>query len=201
MARLTNMCLGLFMLSAEVSYSLVAPSSGSPSASKVPPPRSATETRVLEDPTVIEESTAVFIFHAAGEGRSDVLADMMCIGHCLDVPCGPYRRTPLWHAASKGKARACLTLLGAGARPDTQDRYGATALSAAAEEGHTSAVVALLSYGARIDLADEDGFTPISLAEANGHDDVLAILLEQQARNAGNRAKRAKKSIKGAAAP
>jgi ankyrin repeat protein len=64
-----------------------------------------------------------------------------------------HRRTPLHHAAAKGRLRAVELLLALGADPNATDAAGATALMAASQEAADPAVLAaLLAAGARLDL-------------------------------------------------
>ena len=76
---------------------------------------------------------------------------------------------------------AVETLLRAGARVDTVDFEGVSALHLACKHGHASAVQVLLSYGASINLEDKSGATPIKLGREGGtkeHKAVLDVLQE-----------------------
>ena len=66
-----------------------------------------------------------------------------------------------------------------GARVNSADRYGRTALSYAAWNGHIATVKLLLRAGARVNLMDEIQGTPLSYAICNGHDDVVELLLKK----------------------
>ena len=66
-----------------------------------------------------------------------------------------------------------------GAKVDSGDRYGRTALSYAAWNGHIATVKLLLRAGARVNSWDEIGGTPLSYAICNGHNDVVELLLKK----------------------
>ena len=66
-----------------------------------------------------------------------------------------------------------------GAKVDSADKYGRTALSYAAWNGHIATVKLLLRAGARVNSWDEIGGTPLSYAICNGHNDVVELLLKK----------------------
>jgi ankyrin repeat protein/GPI inositol-deacylase-like protein len=66
-----------------------------------------------------------------------------------------------------------------GAKVDSADRYGRTALSYAAWNGHIASVKLLIRAGARVDSWDEIGGAPLSYAICNGHNDVVELLLKK----------------------
>ncbi|KAN0068134.1 Ankyrin repeat-containing domain protein [Elaphomyces granulatus] len=66
-----------------------------------------------------------------------------------------------------------------GAKVDSADRYGRTALSYAAWNEHVATVKLLLRAGARVNSWDEIGGAPLSHALCNGHNDVVELLLKK----------------------
>lgn len=106
-------------------------------------------------------------------------------------------------AAGKGYAEAVALLLEHGAKIDTQDNAGRTALMYAAKNGHTEAVALLLKkggktetvktikFGAKFDVRDIfDRTTPkfifkptaLTYAAESGHTEIVALLLEYGAK-------------------
>jgi ankyrin repeat protein len=74
----------------------------------------------------------------------------------------PEGATPLVIASSKGKAKAVATLLAHGARVDSRDKQGMSALAYAARAGPPgdSCVYLLLGAGADPNSVDESGYSP-----------------------------------------
>lgn len=68
-------------------------------------------------------------------------------------------------------------LIGKGARPDMQDRQGATPLSVAAQIGWVDGAQRLLTGRARVDLANMRGETPLMLAVMNRDAAMVRLLL------------------------
>jgi hypothetical protein len=73
-------------------------------------------------------------------------------------------------------------LLDRGAKIDSVNGDGFTALHIAARKGHVSVIKELLDHGAKIDLAEEDGFTALHTASLKGHVSVNKELLDRGAK-------------------
>ncbi|GCC33515.1 uncharacterized protein [Chiloscyllium punctatum] len=90
-------------------------------------------------------------------------------------------RTPLMYSvllpAPAARARFMRLLLERGARVDSSERTGRTALSLACELGLMDAVKLLVQSSADPELADHRGNTPLMYAAASGHRDVITFLL------------------------
>ncbi|XP_060687062.1 mucin-1 [Hemiscyllium ocellatum] len=90
-------------------------------------------------------------------------------------------RTPLMYSvllpAPAARARFMRLLLERGARVDSSERTGRTALSLACELGLVDAVKLLVQSSADPELADHRGNTPLMYAAASGHRDVVIFLL------------------------
>ncbi|KAL1500744.1 hypothetical protein ABEB36_006189 [Hypothenemus hampei] len=88
------------------------------------------------------------------------------------------KRQPLLWAASAGSAKAILALIRAGAKVESSDRDGLTALHCAASRGHTDCLDTLLTLcGASVDVIDTNGCTALHYAVTLGHADATALLL------------------------
>ncbi|KAH8417879.1 hypothetical protein KR222_007557 [Zaprionus bogoriensis] len=91
-------------------------------------------------------------------------------------------RQPLLWAASAGSAKAVLALVKAGARVESADKDGLTALHCAGSRGHTECIDTLISLcGAPTDLIDSNGCTALHYAVTLGHADATARLLDLEA--------------------
>jgi ankyrin repeat protein len=89
---------------------------------------------------------------------------------------GHHRRTPLHHAAARGRLRMVELLLELGADPNATDATGATALTTASQERADAAIVsALLAAGARLDLLTALNTGRFAEAEAMVRDDPSRI--------------------------
>ncbi|KAL7304472.1 hypothetical protein TKK_0003266 [Trichogramma kaykai] len=88
-------------------------------------------------------------------------------------------RTPLHHAALKGYATICETLLARGkADVDRCDNEGKSALILAAEAGHASVVKVLLKRNACVNYEPFGGFNAFSTAMRAGHSDVARVIAD-----------------------
>ncbi|XP_002013059.2 uncharacterized protein LOC6587487 [Drosophila persimilis] len=91
-------------------------------------------------------------------------------------------RQPLLWAASAGSAKAMIALVKAGARVESADKDGLTALHCAGSRGHTECIDTLISLcGAPTDLIDSNGCTALHYAVTLGHADSTARLLDLEA--------------------
>ncbi|TDG41795.1 hypothetical protein AWZ03_011782 [Drosophila navojoa] len=91
-------------------------------------------------------------------------------------------RQPLLWAASAGSAKAVIALVKAGARVESADKDGLTALHCAGSRGHTECIDTLISLcGAPTDLIDSNGCTALHYAVTLGHADATARLLDLEA--------------------
>ncbi|EDV95035.1 GH24355 [Drosophila grimshawi] len=91
-------------------------------------------------------------------------------------------RQPLLWAASAGSAKAVIALVKAGARVESADKDGLTALHCSGSRGHTECIDTLISLcGAPTDLIDSNGCTALHYAVTLGHADATARLLDLEA--------------------
>jgi uncharacterized protein len=92
-------------------------------------------------------------------------------------------RTPLIHAAFKGKKNIVSWLLTNGANINHQDRNGWSALHFAVQEKNVEMVDHLLQHGASVHLRDAYGNTPLWRAtfDSRGSYDLVRLLLEHKA--------------------
>ncbi|XP_030369378.1 ankycorbin [Scaptodrosophila lebanonensis] len=91
-------------------------------------------------------------------------------------------RQPLLWAASAGSAKAVIALVKAGARVESADKDGLTAIHCAASRGHTECIDTLIGLcGAPTDLIDSNGCTALHYAVTLGHADATARLLDLEA--------------------
>lgn len=86
-------------------------------------------------------------------------------------------RTALHYAARGGHVESIKTLLGAGAKPESRDKFGQIPLTLAAREGHLGAVELLMEHESDISSQDEDGYTALLEASSNGHLECVQALL------------------------
>eukprot|EP00928_Gymnodinium_smaydae_P002820 TRINITY_DN11024_c0_g1_i2.p1 TRINITY_DN11024_c0_g1~~TRINITY_DN11024_c0_g1_i2.p1 ORF type:complete len:878 (+),score=182.91 TRINITY_DN11024_c0_g1_i2:37-2634(+) len=89
-------------------------------------------------------------------------------------------RTPLLHAAFKGKSNSLQALLSAGRPVDVNrlDERGRSALHVAARKGFPALLGPLTRARADVDLQDGHGQTPLHHAVSNGHDEVVEMLIK-----------------------
>lgn len=90
------------------------------------------------------------------------------------------RKSPLYIAAQKGHAEACLLLLDAKDDHHVADDAGRTPLFVAAERGHEEVCALLLKRGAWARQPNCNGWTPLHIAARNGHRDVCSLLLNME---------------------
>ena len=89
------------------------------------------------------------------------------------------RRVPaIVLAARGGYAEAIELLVSHGARVDTRDRDGSTALFQAAQRGHDEAVSALVKAKAALEIEGPQGETALIAAARRGHASVVAVLVK-----------------------
>jgi ankyrin repeat protein len=82
------------------------------------------------------------------------------------------------HVLTRGRELSWLTfLLGKRARPDIQNKDGATPLSIAAQLGWVEGAALLLRSGANVDLPNRLGETPLILAVQNRDASMVRLLL------------------------
>ena len=128
-------------------------------------------------------------------GLEAVVTHLLEVGGIdLNSKDGTYRRTALSWAAGNGFDVIVKLLIKGprislnsivklpfrkGAKVNSADRYGRTALTYAAWNGHVATVKLLLRAGARVNSRDEIGGTPLSYAICNGHNDVVELLLKK----------------------
>ena len=89
----------------------------------------------------------------------------------------PALAAPLHDAAKEGDMVAIAELLAAGADPDSQNKYGTTALHLVAGNGRVAAIWALLAAGADVNAKNKRGNTALNWAAGNGHVPAIEALL------------------------
>jgi ankyrin repeat protein len=87
-----------------------------------------------------------------------------------------------------------LTLLGAGANVNHQNRYGEVALFAAFQHNHTAAMNLLCEYGANFDIKEADGLSPMTFFLQCGPQ-VTATVRKWINKRSGEKAPRLKKTM------
>lgn len=97
--------------------------------------------------------------------------------------------TPLAFAAQSGHAKIVKALLEAGAKPNTRNYAGTSALEFAAENGDAASVRALIDAGADVNQANEGKSTPLHKAAAGGFAEVVKLLLAVGAKSKRNKDK------------
>ncbi len=104
------------------------------------------------------------------EGGADVNVRSLGEGH-----------VPLRVAVQHNREAIVRYLLSAGAKPDSVDNQGYTALHLAAKKGFIPLVRLLLSHGASVNARSSTKDTPLCNAAYHGHTKVVEILLEHGA--------------------
>lgn len=89
----------------------------------------------------------------------------------------PYGNTRLHHAVLSQEIDEVRRHLANGARPNIENRFGATPFHAALRIGNKSVVEALALGGADLDQPDIDGNTPLHIAVEHNHQEVMKFLL------------------------
>jgi ankyrin repeat protein len=92
---------------------------------------------------------------------------------------GPDGNPVLVTAAREGSARVIDVLLAAGAKVDSANAYGDTALKLAALRGHLAIAKKLRARGAAVETP---GWTPLIYAATGGHDDMVRYLIAEGAK-------------------
>ncbi len=93
----------------------------------------------------------------------------------------PKRKQPLLFAAAQGKPDIVSNMLEQGARIDTRDPTGLTALHLAAYKNHVAVCTVLLDNGADIESKDNDGRTPLNAASERGAVEAATLFLDKGA--------------------
>lgn len=89
--------------------------------------------------------------------------------------------TALCRGAFGGHSMVVTLLLDYGARVNTTNYTGWTALMYAAQEGHLDICKSLLDRHAGMDLQTDDGWNALSLAAYHGREDIVVLLIERGA--------------------
>ena len=90
--------------------------------------------------------------------------------------------TPLMSAATQGNTAVVRLLLDHGAKVDTLDSTGGTALGSACEYGQVGIVQFLIDANSNPRLHGTDALPPLALAAMRGNSETLAVLLKTKAR-------------------
>ncbi|WP_419804428.1 ankyrin repeat domain-containing protein [Terriglobus sp.] len=103
----------------------------------------------------------------------------LLIDHGADVQfAGTRGKTPLMWATGRESLLPALTLLlGKGARSDTRDDAGDTALAWSAKNLQPPAMSALLAHGAQVNTRNNKGITPLMIAARTGNLPIIKLLL------------------------
>lgn len=88
------------------------------------------------------------------------------------------RERALTDAATKGRTSSVEKLLDQGAKPNSQNQDGWTALALAAKSGYVDTVRALLERGADPNAKHKTGMTALMLAANGGHTQTVEALIE-----------------------
>ena len=110
--------------------------------------------------------------------------DVVALEQLLHRPQNPNEasndgKTPLFHAAARGRVQPMELLMEAGAKTDQPEfARGQTPLWVAACNGHLDTVRLLVENGAAKDQAANSGATPLLVAAHNGHLDIVQFLVE-----------------------
>jgi quinoprotein dehydrogenase-associated probable ABC transporter substrate-binding protein len=96
--------------------------------------------------------------------------------------------TPLMYAAWTDNADLVKVFVGKGAKLETGDEDGLTALGIAAQNAKMHAAAALITAGANVNRpVGKGGYTPLMLAASGGSEEMTALLIKHGANvNAGN---------------
>ncbi|KAH6676237.1 ankyrin repeat-containing domain protein [Halenospora varia] len=131
----------------------------------------------LED---VEGMTALCL--AASKGMTDVVRSLLSLPSIdIDKPERAVNRSPLLLAAQYNHLEIVKMLLAQGAKTETKDKKGGTALLRAVEEGNEEVVNMLIaSTRPKPDLSckDEDGRGLMHWAAASGNTSIIKILIE-----------------------
>jgi len=85
-------------------------------------------------------------------------------------------------AARFGQENIVRTMLNRGARVNSRDELGNTALIAAASEGHKNLVTLILSHGADVNMQSKDGTSALMAATIKGNIDIAKGLIDAGAK-------------------
>ncbi|MBX7245279.1 MAG: ankyrin repeat domain-containing protein [Candidatus Sumerlaeaceae bacterium] len=114
------------------------------------------------------------------------VAVMLAAGPVMGRVVAVSREAKLMSAARDGAEGVLGVLLDDGARINTTDTLGRTALHYAVAGGHEATARMLLDRGADLNAMDTEGHTPLALAYAGGHTQLVAFLQSKGARSDGD---------------
>ncbi|XP_013394577.1 ankycorbin [Lingula anatina] len=136
------------------------------------------------NPSTPDSHTAYPIHYAAQMCGSDeavgikIMSKLLSKGvpvDCIDQD----ERQPLLWAASGGSCKACKVLIEAGAKVESSDKDGLTALHCASSRGHADTIFTLVTEcSAKVDSLDKNGCTPLFYSLTMLHLHCANILLE-----------------------
>ena len=131
---------------------------------------------------VLYAANGITALHAAAqEGEIDVVMELVEFGKCpIDIR-GSNRLTPLIVATAMNRLNIVRWLLENGAKPQSANRDGNTALHVAAQENFLPIVEILLthiSHAKYVDKQNEMGVTPLMLAVTSKSRPMVLLLLD-----------------------
>ncbi len=117
------------------------------------------------------------IFIAAALGKSEKVTDFLEKRPKLIQARDSAGKTPLHHAALRGRKNVVKLLLAKGVALNSKDNNGYTALYTAAGCGHLEIVKLLIDSKAKINIRDKSGQSPLHIAAGQEHLAIVDYLL------------------------
>ena len=118
------------------------------------------------------------LFEAVVAGNNEMVK--LLLTHGADANQLNYDKLPLVVAAWKGDRAIVSVLLAYGARINTQDGDGYTALHAAAYAGHEQMVKFLLEGGADYTLKNKEGKTALDLVDTTKNYRIASLIIDKE---------------------
>ena len=126
----------------------------------------------------VSDTSDKSVSDTSGEAVSDTSGGKKASGSSVDDERDDNGNTKLIWAAVEGDMEAVDALLGAGADPNIQNKWGMNALMYAAEGNHADAIISLVEVGTDINAKNGEGSTALMIAAIHGCKEAMEALMD-----------------------